>query len=506
MRPTIPVSLFAACLFAASARAEPLVLEGEVPDDGDSFLIVPFQVPEGIAELEYRHDDLSAANILDWGLEDPHGFRGWGGGNTEPAVLNAQAATRSYLPGPIVPGEWKVVIGKAKIVEKPARYRVEIELRTATTLPPQERSPWTPPPALKKEARWYAGDLHVHSRESGDAHATFDEIAELARSRGLDFVALSEHNTVSHLGLLPAAQAKHPELLLVPSVEFTTYDGHANAFGATEYVDHRIGLNGVSIEGAMNAFAAQGAIFSINHPVLDLGDACIGCAWKHPTPAAMIGAVEIATGGWKQTGFIFGYDAIAFWDRLCARGHHVVAVGGSDDHRAGSESSSSPVGDPTTMIFARELSVEALIQGIREGRTVVKLQGPDDPMVTLDGEGRRELDTLVGERTTLTVMVTGGVGHQVRLVQNGQPLAPVAITSDPFVLEHEAVAPERGEARWRAEVLVGGDPRTVTSHVWHSRSWAGDSPESSGCGCTAAAGAAAWPALFAVLLLVRRRR
>jgi hypothetical protein len=124
----------------------------------------------------------------------------------------------------------------------PARYHIEIVLRTAPTLPAQpERRPYAHVPALATGPRWYAGDFHVHSRESGDASPTLDEVATFARGRGLDFVELSEHNTVSQLDLLAAAQARHPALLFVPGSEVTTYGGHANAIGATRWVDFRVG-------------------------------------------------------------------------------------------------------------------------------------------------------------------------------------------------------------------------------------------------------------------------
>ena len=58
---------------------------------------------------------------------------------------------------------------------------------------------------LSMEARWYAGDLHAHSRESGDAKPTIDELVTFARSQGLDFVELSDHNTVSQLDFIDAA-------------------------------------------------------------------------------------------------------------------------------------------------------------------------------------------------------------------------------------------------------------------------------------------------------------
>ena len=150
-------------------------LEGEVPDDGLEHFFLPFDVPNGIVEIEVRHDDLSDTNILDWGLDDPNGFRGWGGGNTEPAIVGIWAASRSYLTGDMPAGEWKVVVGKAKIVDPPGLYSVDIILRETPTLAEQpERQPYADVAPLAEGPRWYAGDLHVHSENSGDALPSLD--------------------------------------------------------------------------------------------------------------------------------------------------------------------------------------------------------------------------------------------------------------------------------------------------------------------------------------------
>src|SRR5262245_20159792 len=229
-------------------------LDGVVPEGEETHFFLPFDVPSGTAEIEVRHDDLSETNILDWGLDDPNGFRGWGGGNTEPAIVGVDAASRSYVPGPIPAGQWEVVVGKAKVREMPARYTVGIVLRASPSLPAQtERRPYAAPAPLESGARWYAGDFHVHSRESGDARPPIDEVLDYAASVGLDFVMLSEHNTTSQLSLYAAAQARHSDVLLLPGAEFTTYAGHANAIGTTEWVDHRIGVRGATIEGAISA-------------------------------------------------------------------------------------------------------------------------------------------------------------------------------------------------------------------------------------------------------------
>lgn len=467
----LPTLLCASFLATPALAGETkLVLDGPVPDDALDHFFIPFDVPPGTVEIEVQHDDLSDDNILDWGLDDPAGFRGWGGGNSEPAIVGLTAASRSYLAGPITAGEWRVVVGKAKLVDTPASYALTVILRDAGTLAPQpERAAYQPFAGLGGGPRWYAGDLHVHSRESGDAKPPLAEIAALARSRGLDFIEISDHNTTSQLEFFAAAQAAEPDLLFIPGAEFTTYAGHANAIGATAWVDHKIGQPGVTIAAAAAAYAAQGALLSINHPALDLGDVCIGCAWKHEIPIELA-AVEVATGGLDKAGKFFTDESIAFWDQLCGEGRHLAAIGGSDDHRAGVDLGTfdSPVGDPTTMIFADELSTPALLAGIAAGRTVVKLQGPGDPMVELLSDNVELGDTITtDDAVTFSATVTGApAGSSVRFVRNGQAMPPIAIVDDPFVATVEAVPPAEGEDRWRAEVIVDGKPRTITSHLW----------------------------------------
>jgi hypothetical protein len=528
-------------LSTAVARADSTVLlEGEVPDDGVAYFVLPFEVPAGTAEIEIRHDDLSDANILDWGLFSPEGFRGYGGGNTEPAITSAEAASRSYLPGPITPGTWQVYVGEAQIEERPARYRVEVLLRDVATLAPQpERAPYAPSPALETEARWYAGDFHVHSRESGDASPTLDEVLDFAESRGLDLVMLSEHNTTSQLELYADVQARHPNVLLVPGIEVTTYEGHAMSIGGTTWIDHRLGVDARTMDQIVRDVHESGALFSINHPALDLGDLCIGCGWVAMAAAEGIDAYEVQTGAYSVTGRLFYRRTTSMWEDLVLAGHHVAALGGSDDHRAGTGTGrfDSPIGSPTTMVFARELSTEAILEGIRLGRTVVKLEGPEDPMLELScADLPEDGDTIVADRTSIVVRVTGASeGGSLRFVRDGAAGAPIEVVGTTFEHEEPVIAGPRTSAI-RVELVIGGQPRVVTSHVFldpltpggpdaglvldagasdggasedAAAIDAGPSSATSSCGCRAHGRDRAGPgltALFALLMCVRARQ
>ncbi len=484
-----------------SAVLGTIPLDGELPESDEDYAIVELEVPEGVVEIEIAHASLSSQNTLDWGLWGPSGFRGWGGGSEENAIIGEHAASHGYLPGPITPGTWLVVIGKAWIRENPAPYALEVTFRDEETLTPRERASFEPV-VIEQGPRWYRGDLHVHSFESTDATATFDEIAAIMRERSLDFVAVTDHNTTSQHALLAAYQQDVSDFLFIRGMEITTYQGHANAWGISEYVDHRAGLNGRSSAEMVADVLAQGGLFSVNHPTMDLGALCIGCAWDHEdTPWQDVAAIEIQSASYDATVGLFTPRAIELWDSQLDQGHHITAVGGSDDHRAGIDlpSTGAPIGSPTTLVWADELSEAAILEGVAAGRVIVQLRGPDDPMVELALRTEDQTvtalgETVVADEVELEVAVEGGEGLEALVVRNGLPdlIEPIDAASWSHTFEMNI---EQEQERVRVQIVDGSLPIVVTNHFYIQR--AGDS---SGGGCAIGAPGAGQPLVLILLL------
>lgn len=74
-------------------------------------------------------------------------------------------------------------------------------------------------------------DLHVHTRYSYDSTITLDEIVAYSKKRGLDGVAITDHDVVG--GAVRLAQ-KVKELVVIPGVEVTTSHGHVLALNITK--------------------------------------------------------------------------------------------------------------------------------------------------------------------------------------------------------------------------------------------------------------------------------
>jgi hypothetical protein len=486
-----------------------MTYEGDVSAAGGDYVEVSFVVPAGTQEIQIAHSDGSDADILDWGVRSPDGFRGWGGGLTEDAVIGVEQSSRGYLPGPIRPGAWTLVIGKAKLDADGAHYAITVTCLDAASLPVLPKAAFAPV-IVQADRRWYKGDFHVHSRESGDASATFDEITALTRQRGLDFVNLSDHNTVSQHALQAAYMASHPEVLLLRGAEITTYAGHGNAVGLSSYVDHRIGFGGRAIGGVLDDVAAQGAIFLVNHPTLDVGSVCIGCAWKHgDADWSKIAGIELLTARYELSQAAFLPQAIAMWDDLLDRGFRIAAVGGSDDHTAGRDLSSteSPIGSPTTLVLADNLGEAAIIDAVRRGRTIVQLRGPDDPLVdvtleTPSGTVGIGDDADGVDRVRLTIRVTGGDGMFAQVWRNGALRQPeLAITGGDVTVSFDDT-PGAGDFRYRVELVDDANRRVViTSHLYVRAIDGGG-----GCGCGAGTDLAGGALPLVALVVLRRRR
>ncbi len=70
-------------------------------------------------------------------------------------------------------------------------------------------------------------DLHVHSNYSKDSIITLDRLVYFAKQRGLDAVAITDHDTVQ--GALD--MVKRTDFPIIPGIEVTSTDGHIVGLG-----------------------------------------------------------------------------------------------------------------------------------------------------------------------------------------------------------------------------------------------------------------------------------
>jgi hypothetical protein len=443
MKKILAASLLLGLFTTVPAFAAPdVVLKGHLTGaDHQTYKDLAFEVPADVTRVtvKFNYTGREQKATIDLGLYDPNGFRGWSGGNKAEFTVSDADATPSYLPGRIVPGTWKLILGVPNM-RKDGVSDYEADITFGHADDKVAVSAFTDKP-LKDAPGWYRGDLHSHSAHSDGSCLSLGGqkvpcpvflTLQAAKARGLDFLALSDHNATSQYNVERELQPYFDTLLLIPAREITTFQGHANIFGTTEFVPFRLGTSEVPDMKAMTrAVHAKGALISINHPTSPSGEACMGCGWLAETDYADIDAIEAINGGSVrgQGGTVEGpVDGIPFWQARLNEGFHLTAIGGSDNHNAtATPDQQTFVGLPTTVIYAENLSQAALLDGIKKGRVFVDMGVGADRLVDLKATYKKN-SAVMGE--TLAVPANGDVlveaevngapGRQLQVVLSGE--------------------------------------------------------------------------------------
>ena len=77
-------------------------------------------------------------------------------------------------------------------------------------------------------------DLHIHSQYSEDGTGTYLEIAKILKKKGLNGMAITDHNTVE--GGLSALKVASKDFLVIPGAEISTKEGHIIALNVKENI------------------------------------------------------------------------------------------------------------------------------------------------------------------------------------------------------------------------------------------------------------------------------
>lgn len=330
-------------------------------------------------------------SVVDLGIFDPVGFRGWTGSARSVAMISPERATPGYLPGVIRAGTWFVALGLHRVAEEGTEVTLTWEIgkpdfpalvapAPAAIRPPRRRLP------ARAGHRWFASDFHTHTEHSDGALSVF-ELTELATRRGLEILAITDHNNTSHHALLPAA-AKHHGINLIAGQEVTTDSGHANALGEIEWVDFR-----EATQAWLDSTTSRGGLLSINHPV------ATPCHWARDIPEG-IPLTELWHSSWDRQ----SNDPIEWW-----KSHGAIPIGGSDFHRYDSD---GLPGQPTTWIEIAtqedEVTEQQILDALSHGHVTISgdindpVIVPVDDEVVVDGGEGCTLEAPNGAKTLIT--------------------------------------------------------------------------------------------------------
>ncbi len=235
------------------------------------------------------------------------------------------------------------------------------------------------------EGEWLKGDLHSHSTYS-DGDSDVGEVISIAENQGLDYFALTDHDTVDAW----SDPDFHSDVLtLLYGVEWTTSGGHANIISDRPFDWSEIEP---TLQGGGNAREAirishslaqpgQRIIFSINHP------SSPGNIWLFPFEESKnADTMEVWNSRYFWPNFNHG-SVYIIHDDYVKRGRKISMVGGSDSHAHKTDNLVSflqtlyhNIGIPTTWAFSKSRGATDILDALKAGRAFISLQ-PQGPKI-----------------------------------------------------------------------------------------------------------------------------
>ncbi|MEL6148811.1 MAG: CehA/McbA family metallohydrolase [Chloroflexota bacterium] len=407
-----------------------------------------FMVPAGAQQISIQFDfepkrppDGGVPHEISLSLFDPEHGRGARHNNGDQSIkITAEGATPGYTEGALQPGTWTVFIDTHRIMPPGAiSYTLDIDVSMEPTdfTSPQ----YQPGKTASRGAGWYKGDLHGHTLHS-DAAWDVPEFVAYARSKGLDFVTLTDHNTVSPLAQHDSLASD--DILTMGGIELTTFRGHALALGTREWVEWRV-LDGTTMKDVARNVIDNGALYVIAHPTSEGYPYCSGCPWHYMDMMPGISpAVEVWNGGWS--GGSYNDEAVRLYYKWLNHGHRLIATAGSDIHEPFRETDRPGY----NVVYAEDLTETAILGGIRQGHLYLT-SGPDLSFVAANQQGASAMmgDTLNGNRAEFTVNWRGcQQGFSLQLIGNGELIERVP-------------AGDTGETQWEVDAAKPNSWYTV---------------------------------------------
>jgi len=438
----------------AQGGSQTITLTGTATHLGQ-YLYFPFEVPANVNRINVKITKQGGATT-GVGLFDQRGdgyqsagFRGIYGEERSEFFVAADRASQSFIPGPILPGTWTVVV-PVFLTAGPGAAGPPTTVTATVTLTFGEQAaafvPGLAPDVVLDQPGWYRGDLHCHTPESSDAWKSNSAMApsqwaEAMRKVGLDYAAMTDHNVISQNFNL--AQAAGSDVLLIAGEEMTNwFHGHATVTGIDvgDWLDWRqtpaglplpSGEPGARIQTFLATAREMGAFVSAAHPV------AAHLSWQFQLdgeldPAARPDAFEVWTGAFQPD----DEGALKMWDTRVREGWKTWANGGTDLHGV-NNTEGFAVGTPTTVVYAERLAKTDIVAALRKGRSFVTRR-PDGVELYLTGaarQGQRQIvgGTLYGAQSDVAeieVLVRRATGMRLLILRDGEPISVTPITAD----------------------------------------------------------------------------
>ena len=205
----------------------------------------------------------------------------------------------------------------------------------------------------------YNMDSHIHSKYSPDSKSKLEDIFKVAKSRDIDIIAISDHNTVE--GSREARElTKNDDLLVVPSIEISALEGHIIGFGCEENIKRDL-----PAAETIDLIHSHGGLAIIPHPYCFYRH---GLLCKADYENLKIDAIET-----KNARFIAGYCNNKA--KKLSKKENLPGLGASDSHYY------KFVGDCYSKIDC-EKDIDSVFKSIKKGKVEALGKGTSNIKLT----------------------------------------------------------------------------------------------------------------------------
>lgn len=368
------------------------------------YIALPFHVPDNIAAIEIAYnyerfegnlpDYVIEKNIIDLALNDAADTTvGARGSEISHAFISAWESTAGFKKISISSGTWRLILGAYKIQEAGCPVHVQIKL-------------------IHKAPTLLKGDFHVHSCHS-DGVNTPSTLLENAKQQGLDFICITDHNTVT------AHEEAHTdkELTIIRGMELTQYNGHCTFLGIGEPSVNLMVNGAKEVREILKKAKADGVLLSLAHPF------CENCGWHFgfDVPHHFL---EIWNGKFAKK----DYAVLAYWQKQLALGKRIPVIGGSDFHEY---SAQSCLARPTTFVYSLSRAPKDILKAISEGHCFVA-ECPSSPTLSMSA-GEYQMGDVIpqGESKIISISLAGAKPNdRLRLICETGILDELIIRND----------------------------------------------------------------------------
>ena len=202
-------------------------------------------------------------------------------------------------------------------------------------------------------------DSHIHSEYSPDSKSKLKDIFKVAKSRNIDIIAISDHNTVD--GSKEARKlTKKDDLLVIPSIEISSIEGHILGFGCEEKIDRDL-----PAAETIDLIHDQSALAIIPHPYCFYRH---GLLHKTDYKDLKIDAIET-----KNARFIVGYCNNKA--KKLSQKENIPSLGASDAHYY------KFVGDCYSLIEC-EKDIESVLKAIKKNNVEAHGKGTSNILLS----------------------------------------------------------------------------------------------------------------------------